>query len=94
MQRFPIAKYIALNIGLWGIFLGLQAACHNYGGLCEVYFLSVGCLQKTNSYLPDSRSSRSPRRLRKLHHVRINDHNDDVLYSAGVNSKNFMGVYV
>ncbi|KAG8923901.1 hypothetical protein FRC00_005720, partial [Tulasnella sp. 408] len=33
MQRFPIAKYIAVNIGLWSIFLGLQATCHNYGGL-------------------------------------------------------------
>ncbi|KAG9004374.1 hypothetical protein FRB90_010951 [Tulasnella sp. 427] len=34
MQRFPIAKYIAANIGLWSVFLGLQAVCHNYGGLC------------------------------------------------------------
>lgn len=25
MQRFPIAKYISLNIGLWSILLGLQA---------------------------------------------------------------------
>ncbi|KIO24291.1 hypothetical protein M407DRAFT_213098 [Tulasnella calospora MUT 4182] len=47
MQRFPIAKYIAVNIGLWSIFLGLQAACHNYGGLFALRVLlgaSEGCI--------------------------------------------------
>ncbi|KAG8943135.1 hypothetical protein FRC04_003215 [Tulasnella sp. 424] len=47
MQRFPIAKYIAVNIGLWSVFLGLQAACHNYGGLFALRVLlgaSEGCI--------------------------------------------------
>ncbi|KIO24293.1 hypothetical protein M407DRAFT_213109 [Tulasnella calospora MUT 4182] len=39
MQRFPIGKYISVNIGLWSVFLGLQAACHNYGGLFTLRFL-------------------------------------------------------
>ncbi|KAG8905974.1 hypothetical protein FRC01_008185, partial [Tulasnella sp. 417] len=46
MQRFPIAKYIALNIGLWGVFLGLQPTCHSYGRLFALRFLlgaSEGC---------------------------------------------------
>lgn len=34
MQRFPIAKYIAVNIFLWSVFLGVQCACRSYGGLC------------------------------------------------------------
>ncbi|KAG8999160.1 hypothetical protein FRB90_012142 [Tulasnella sp. 427] len=47
MQRFPIAKYIAANIGLWSVFLGLQAVCHNYGGLFGLRLLlgaSEGCI--------------------------------------------------
>ncbi|KAG9042781.1 hypothetical protein FS837_010400 [Tulasnella sp. UAMH 9824] len=39
MQRFHIAKYIATNIGLWSVFLGLQATCHSYGGLFACRFL-------------------------------------------------------
>lgn len=35
MQRLPIGKYIAANIFFWAVCMGLQAACKNYGGLCE-----------------------------------------------------------
>jgi MFS family permease len=47
MQRFPIGKYIAFNIFLWSIFIGLQCVCHNYGGLFSLRFLlgaSEGCI--------------------------------------------------
>ncbi|KAG8893692.1 hypothetical protein FRC01_013414, partial [Tulasnella sp. 417] len=47
MQRFPIGKYIAFNIFLWSIFIGLQCICHNYGGLFALRFLlgaSEGCI--------------------------------------------------
>ncbi|KAG8907649.1 hypothetical protein FRB99_003111 [Tulasnella sp. 403] len=47
MQRFPIAKYIAINIFFWSICIGLQATCHNYGGLFTLRFLlgaSEGCI--------------------------------------------------
>ncbi|KAG9022432.1 hypothetical protein FS837_006358 [Tulasnella sp. UAMH 9824] len=47
MQRFPIAKWIAFNIFLWSIFIGLQCACHSYGGLFALRFLlgaSEGCI--------------------------------------------------
>lgn len=35
MQRFPIAKWIALNIFFWSIFIGMQCLCKSYGPLCE-----------------------------------------------------------
>ncbi|KZT60921.1 MFS general substrate transporter [Calocera cornea HHB12733] len=39
MQRLPVAKWIAFNIFLWAIFIGLQAVCTNYGGLFALRFL-------------------------------------------------------
>ncbi|EJU02432.1 MFS general substrate transporter [Dacryopinax primogenitus] len=39
MQRLPVAKWIAFNIFLWAVFIGLQAACTNYGGLFALRFL-------------------------------------------------------
>lgn len=35
LQRFPVGKYLAANILLWALFLGLQCVCTNFGGLCE-----------------------------------------------------------
>ncbi|KAL4967745.1 putative MFS allantoate transporter [Aspergillus stella-maris] len=30
LQRFPIGKYLGINIFMWGVFLMIQAACHNF----------------------------------------------------------------
>lgn len=35
LQRLPVGKYLAVNILLWAVFLGLQCLCTNFGGLCE-----------------------------------------------------------
>lgn len=35
LQRLPVGKYLAANILLWAVFLGLQCVCTNFGGLCE-----------------------------------------------------------
>ncbi|TDL22869.1 MFS general substrate transporter [Rickenella mellea] len=47
LQRFPAGKWIACNLFLWSLFLGLMATCHNYGGLFTLRFLlgaSEGCM--------------------------------------------------
>ncbi|GAB1196565.1 major facilitator superfamily domain-containing protein [Aspergillus pseudonomiae] len=36
LQRVPIAKYLGINIILWGSVLALHAACHNFVGLVVV----------------------------------------------------------
>ncbi|BAE56724.1 permease of the major facilitator superfamily [Aspergillus flavus] len=36
LQRVPIAKYLGINICLWGATLALHAACHNFAGLVTV----------------------------------------------------------
>ncbi|KAI5781287.1 allantoate permease [Geopyxis carbonaria] len=36
IQRVPIAKYLGINIMLWGATLALHAACHNFAGLVTV----------------------------------------------------------
>ncbi|RAK81002.1 putative MFS allantoate transporter [Aspergillus fijiensis CBS 313.89] len=33
MQRLPIGKYLGANIFVWGVFLIIQAACHNFATL-------------------------------------------------------------
>ncbi|OOO08411.1 major facilitator superfamily MFS_1 [Aspergillus oryzae] len=33
MQRLPIGKYLGANIFMWGVFLMIQAACHNFATL-------------------------------------------------------------
>lgn len=33
LQRFPVAKYLGINIGLWGIFLMAQAGAGNFAAL-------------------------------------------------------------
>ncbi|KAI0170135.1 putative MFS allantoate transporter [Pestalotiopsis sp. NC0098] len=40
MQKFPIGKYLGINIFLWGFFLMLQAAVHNFAGLLVLRFLA------------------------------------------------------
>ncbi|KAJ5949792.1 hypothetical protein N7454_001376 [Penicillium verhagenii] len=36
IQRVPIAKYLGINICLWGMTLAMHAACHNFAGLATV----------------------------------------------------------
>ncbi|GKT66784.1 allantoate permease [Colletotrichum tofieldiae] len=36
IQKIPIAKWLALNIIMWGVTLSLHAACHNFTGLVIV----------------------------------------------------------
>ncbi|KAK7998474.1 hypothetical protein PG989_006514 [Apiospora arundinis] len=47
LQRFPVAKYLAANIFLWSVLLGLQCLCTSFGGLFALRFLlggSEGCV--------------------------------------------------
>ncbi|OAG39523.1 hypothetical protein AYO21_06167 [Fonsecaea monophora] len=39
MQKFPTAKYLAVNVVLWGVTLAVHSACHNFGGLIVVRLL-------------------------------------------------------
>ena len=41
--RLPIGKYLTGNTLIWGIVVGLTAACHNFGGLITVRFLLGVC---------------------------------------------------
>ncbi|EAW13557.1 putative 2-ketogluconate transporter [Aspergillus clavatus NRRL 1] len=36
IQRVPLAKYLGINICLWGAVLALHSACHNFAGLVAV----------------------------------------------------------
>jgi hypothetical protein len=36
MQRLPIGKYLGFNICLWGVFLMIQAAARDFGGLAAL----------------------------------------------------------
>lgn len=40
LQKFPIAKYLGLNIFAWGAFLMLQAAAPNFGALAALRAIS------------------------------------------------------
>ncbi|KIW72454.1 hypothetical protein PV04_00645 [Phialophora macrospora] len=39
MQKFPTAKYLAVNVILWGVMLAVHSSCHNFGGLIVVRLL-------------------------------------------------------
>lgn len=39
LQRFPVAKWVSLNIFLWAIFLGLHPLCKSFGSLFALRFL-------------------------------------------------------
>ncbi|KIJ29236.1 hypothetical protein M422DRAFT_129392, partial [Sphaerobolus stellatus SS14] len=43
LQRFPVAKWMALNVFSWGIILCSHAACTNFGGLFTVRLLLGVC---------------------------------------------------
>ena len=36
LQRLPVGKWLGFNIFLWGFFLMLQAAAHNFAGLAAL----------------------------------------------------------
>ncbi|KAL8289986.1 hypothetical protein RQP46_002925 [Phenoliferia psychrophenolica] len=38
LQRFPVGKWMSINIVMWALFLMLHAACHNFAGLFIVRF--------------------------------------------------------
>ncbi|CAE7157781.1 unnamed protein product [Rhizoctonia solani] len=47
LQRFPVAKYLAANIFIWAVLIGLHCVCKNFGGLFALRFLlgaSEGCI--------------------------------------------------
>ncbi|KAI1401843.1 putative MFS transporter [Hypoxylon fuscum] len=39
LQRFPVAKYLSINVFLWGAVICCSAASHNFGSLMAVRFL-------------------------------------------------------
>ncbi|EXJ64983.1 hypothetical protein A1O7_01322 [Cladophialophora yegresii CBS 114405] len=39
MQKFPTAKYLAVNVVLWGVILAVHSSCHNFSGLIVVRLL-------------------------------------------------------
>ena len=39
MQRFPTAKYLGLNVILWGVCVTVNSACKNFGSLIAVRVL-------------------------------------------------------
>lgn len=41
LQRFPVAKWMSINIFVWSTALAAQAACHSFGGLFACRFVSV-----------------------------------------------------
>ncbi|KAL8791128.1 MAG: hypothetical protein Q9195_006025 [Heterodermia aff. obscurata] len=47
LQRFPVAKYLAANILLWAVLMGLHCVCRSFGGLFALRFFlggSEGCI--------------------------------------------------
>ncbi|XXG96838.1 hypothetical protein Hte_003129 [Hypoxylon texense] len=39
LQRFPVAKYLSINVFCWGVVIACSAAAHNFGSLMAVRFL-------------------------------------------------------
>lgn len=39
LQMFPLAKYVSINVTLWGVFLSCMAAGKSYGSLLGLRFL-------------------------------------------------------
>ncbi|KAF5678377.1 allantoate transporter [Fusarium heterosporum] len=44
LQVFPLAKYVSVNVTLWGVTLACMAACHNFAGLLACRFF-LGALE-------------------------------------------------
>lgn len=40
MAKFPLAKYLSINIFLWGVFLMAQAGAQSYGAMMGLRFVS------------------------------------------------------
>lgn len=40
LQRFPVAKWLSINVFIWAIALCSQAACHSFAGLFVCRFVS------------------------------------------------------
>ena len=43
LQRFPVGKWMSINIFVWGVALCCHAACKNFGGLFAVRFILGMC---------------------------------------------------
>ncbi|KAM5541010.1 hypothetical protein V8D89_005321 [Ganoderma adspersum] len=43
LQRFPVGKWMSINIFIWGVALCSHAACKNFGGLFVVRFILGMC---------------------------------------------------
>ncbi|KAJ7257601.1 major facilitator superfamily domain-containing protein [Mycena rebaudengoi] len=43
LQRFPVAKWMSINIFVWAVALSSHAACKNFGGLFAVRFILGMC---------------------------------------------------
>ncbi|KPI43104.1 putative transporter [Cyphellophora attinorum] len=39
MQRFPLARYLAVMCTIWGLVVAMHGVCHNFAGLAAVRFL-------------------------------------------------------
>jgi MFS family permease len=46
LQKFPVGRFLGVNIMLWGIFLVLQAVCHNFTTLAVMRALG-GAVEAT-----------------------------------------------
>lgn len=44
MQRFPLAKYLGINVVLWGVCVTLNCVCKSFGSLIAVRVL-LGCFE-------------------------------------------------
>lgn len=42
-QKLPIAKFLTVNLFLWGVIMLLMPACHDFGGLAALRFLMGMC---------------------------------------------------
>ncbi|KAI5119271.1 hypothetical protein M0805_008052 [Coniferiporia weirii] len=43
LQRFPVGKWMSINIFIWGVALCSHAACHSFGGLLTVRLILGMC---------------------------------------------------
>lgn len=50
LQKFPIGKFAATNLLIWGVLVMLSSESHNFGGLTAMYVLSSPAHHK---YLQD-----------------------------------------
>lgn len=41
LQRFPVAKWMSINVFVWAVALCTQAACHSFGALFACRLVSI-----------------------------------------------------